>query len=119
MPADFREKAGIARDIQVGAARFDGKDPLLQVSNARLGWASDAMAEMLRRLDVRYIALTPGASYRGLHDSLVNYLGNRDPQMLVCLHEEHAVGLAQGYANVTERAMARGGNATIARISEM
>lgn len=90
----------------VGTARFDGKDALLRPSNAELGWTSDAMAEMLRRLDVRYIALTPGASYRGLHDSLVNYLGNRDPQMMVCLHEEHAVGIAQGYAKVTERPMA-------------
>lgn len=91
---------------EVGAARFDGKDELVRPSNAELGWTSDAMAEMLRRLDVRYIALTPGASYRGLHDSMVNYLGNRDPQMMVCLHEEHAVGIAQGYAKVTERPMA-------------
>ena len=36
-------------------------------------WGSDAMAELLRRLDLRYIALVPGSSYRGLHDSLVNY----------------------------------------------
>ncbi len=90
----------------VGTARFDGKDALIKPSNAELGWASDVMAEMLRRLDLRYIALTPGASYRGLHDSLVNYLGNRDPKMLVCLHEEHAVGIAQGYAKITERPMA-------------
>ena len=90
----------------VASARFDDKDRLQQPSNAELAWTSDAMAEMLRRLDVRYIALTPGASYRGLHDSLVNYLGNRDPQMMVCLHEEHAVGIAQGYAKVTERPMA-------------
>lgn len=90
----------------IASARFDDKDQLQRPSNAELGWTSDAMAEMLRRLDVRYIALTPGASYRGLHDSLVNYLGNRDPQMMVCLHEEHAVGIAQGYAKVTERPMA-------------
>ena len=90
----------------LATARFDGKDALVRPSNAEMGWASDAMAEVLRRLDLRYIALTPGASYRGLHDSLVNYLGNRDPQMLVCLHEEHAVGIAQGYAKVTERPMA-------------
>lgn len=90
----------------VASARFDDKDQLQLPSNAELSWTSDAMAEMLRRLDVRYIALTPGASYRGLHDSLVNYLGNRDPQMMVCLHEEHAVGIAQGYAKVTERPMA-------------
>ncbi len=99
-------KTGGAREIELATARFDGKDPLIKPSNAQSGWASDAMAEMLRRLDVRYIALTPGASYRGLHDSLVNYLGNRDPQMMVCLHEEHAVGIAQGYAKVTERPMA-------------
>jgi benzoylformate decarboxylase len=91
---------------EYGTARFEGKDPLVRPSNAELGWTSDAMAEMLRRLDVRYVALNPGASYRGLHDSMVNYLGNRDPQMMVCLHEEHAVGIAQGYAKVTERPMA-------------
>lgn len=93
-------------DTPLATARFDGKDQLQKPSNAQIGWASDAMAEMLRRLDLRYIALTPGASYRGLHDSLVNYLGNRDPQMMVCLHEEHAVGIAQGYSKVTEKPMA-------------
>ncbi len=67
-------------------------------------WGSDALAELLSRLDLRYIALVPGSSYRGLHDSLVNYNGNRDPQMLVCLHEEHAVAIAHGYAKVTGRA---------------
>jgi len=92
--------------IKLATATFPDKDNLVTPSNAEIGWASDAMAEMLRRLDLRYIALTPGASYRGLHDSMVNYLGNRDPQMLVCLHEEHAVAIAQGYAKVTEKPMA-------------
>ncbi|HEV3395435.1 MAG TPA: thiamine pyrophosphate-binding protein [Xanthobacteraceae bacterium] len=70
------------------------------------GFGSDVAAETLRALDVPYIALNPGASYRGLHDSLVNHLGNARPQMLLCLHEEHAVAIAQGYAKVTGRAMA-------------
>jgi thiamine pyrophosphate-dependent acetolactate synthase large subunit-like protein len=69
-------------------------------------WGSDALAELLSRLDLRYIALVPGSSYRGLHDSLVNYNGNRDPRLLVCLHEEHAVAIAHGYAKVTGRPMA-------------
>ena len=69
-------------------------------------WGSDAMAELLHRMDLRYIALVPGSSYRGLHDSLVNYAGNRDPQLLTCLHEEHAVAIAHGYAKVTGRPMA-------------
>src|SRR5690348_4499953 len=68
-------------------------------------WGSDAIAALLRRLEIPYLALNPGASYRGLHDSLVNYLGNRDPALLLCLHEESAVAIAQGYAKVTGRPM--------------
>jgi thiamine pyrophosphate-dependent acetolactate synthase large subunit-like protein len=71
--------------------------------NALFG--SDVIADTLRALDIPYIALNPGASYRGLHDSLVNRLGNTAPQMLLCLHEEHAVAIAQGYAKVTEKPM--------------
>src|SRR5215472_9451789 len=68
-------------------------------------WGSDAMAACLRALDVPYLALNPGASYRGLHDSLVNYLGNTNPQMLLALHEESAVAIAHGWAKVTGRPM--------------
>ncbi len=68
-------------------------------------FGSDVVAQTLRDLDIPYVALNPGASYRGLHDSLVNYLGNEQPQMLLCLHEESAVAIAQGYAKVTGRAM--------------
>jgi len=69
------------------------------------GFGSDVIADALSSLDVPYIALTPGASYRGLHDSIVNYLGNAKPQMLLCLHEEAAVAIAHGYAKVTGKAM--------------
>ena len=72
----------------------------------RLAWGSDVAAEVLRRLDIPYIALNPGASYRGLHDSLVNYLGNERPEMLLCLHEEQAVAIAHGYAKASSRPMA-------------
>src|SRR5262245_37909953 len=68
-------------------------------------WGSDAIAACLRGLDVPYLALNPGASYRGLHDSLVNYLGNARPQMLLALHEEVAVGIAHGYAKASGRMM--------------
>ncbi len=68
-------------------------------------FGSDIIAQTLRDLDIPYIALNPGASYRGLHDSLVNYLGNERPQMLLCPHEENAVAIAQGYAKVTGKPM--------------
>ena len=60
---------------------------------------------MLRALDIPCLALNPGASYRGLHDSIVNYLGNDRPQMLLCLHEESAVAIAHGYARAASRMM--------------
>src|SRR2546422_8278773 len=47
-------------------------------------WGSDAIAAVLRTLDIPFLALNPGASYRGLHDSIVNYLGNTRPRS-----EEH------------------------------
>jgi thiamine pyrophosphate-dependent acetolactate synthase large subunit-like protein len=72
--------------------------------NALFG--SDVVAEVLRALEIPFVALNPGASYRGLHDSLVNHLGNVTPQMLLCLHEEHAVAIAQGWAKVTGEPMA-------------
>ena len=68
-------------------------------------WGSDAIAAMLHALDIPYLALNPGASYRGLHDSIVNYLGNQHPQMLLCLHEESAVAIAHGYAKASGRMM--------------
>jgi len=68
-------------------------------------WGSDGIAAMLRALDIQYLALNPGASYRGLHDSIVNYLGNERPQMLLCLHEESAIAVAHGYARTTGKLM--------------
>ena len=64
-------------------------------------WGSDAIAALLRDMDIPYVLLNPGSSFRGLHDSLVNFLGNERPQMLLVLHEEHAVAIAHGYAKVT------------------
>lgn len=68
-------------------------------------WGSDYFAELIRATGVKYLALNPGASFRGIHDSLVNHLGNRDPAILLCLHEEHAVAIAQGYAKACGQPM--------------
>ena len=69
-------------------------------------YGSDIIAEALREQRFPYICLNPGASYRGLHDSLVNHLGNQTPEIITCMHEEHAVGIAQGYAKITDQALA-------------
>ncbi|TAK82366.1 MAG: thiamine pyrophosphate-binding protein [Betaproteobacteria bacterium] len=81
------------------------RDRPVPVAEQKELWGSDAIAAMLRALDIPYLALNPGASYRGLHDSIVNYLGNERPQMLLCLHEEAAVAIAHGYARASGRMM--------------
>lgn len=69
-------------------------------------WGSDAIVDFLQAAGIRHLSLNPGASFRGLHDSLVNYAGGAGPQLVLCLHEEHAVAVAHGWAKVTGEPMA-------------
>ncbi len=69
------------------------------------GWQSDVIVDLIKRYDFPYITLNPGASFRGLHDSLVNY-GDNKPPMMLCTHEEIAVQIAHGYAKASGKPMA-------------
>jgi len=61
---------------------------------------SDCIVDVIKRLGLEYICSNPGSSFRGLHESIVNYGENRAPEFLTCLHEESAVAMAHGYAKV-------------------
>jgi len=67
-------------------------------------WASDVIVDMLHAYGLPHAALNPGASYRGLHDSIVNY-GRNKPTMMLCQHEETAVQIAHGYAKASGKPM--------------
>jgi thiamine pyrophosphate-dependent acetolactate synthase large subunit-like protein len=69
------------------------------------GWQSDVIVDLIKRYGFPQITLNPGASFRGLHDSLVNYGGN-EPPMMLCNHEEIAVQIAHGYAKASGKPMA-------------
>ena len=69
-------------------------------------YGSDVIVEMLGRLGIQYAALNPGASFRGIHDSLVNFAKNQRPHIIQCLHEEISVALAHGYAKAAGKPMA-------------
>ncbi len=69
-------------------------------------WGSDVIVETLRGLGIEYVAMNPGASFRGVHDSLVNYLGNERPELILCPHEEIAVAVAHGYGKAAGKPMA-------------
>jgi acetolactate synthase I/II/III large subunit len=68
-------------------------------------YGSDVVVDLLRAVGIRHVAINPGATYRGLHDSLVNY-GHGDPELILTLHEEIAVALAHGYAKARGAPMA-------------
>src|ERR687887_118356 len=72
------------------------------VKNKR--WASDVIVDLLHAYKLPYAAMNPGASYRGLHDSIVNYGRNR-PYLMLCQHEETAVQIAHGYAKASGKPM--------------
>src|SRR4051794_25912776 len=67
---------------------------------------SDFMVDVLKTLDLEYAACNPGSSFRSLHESVVNYGGNRKPELLTCMHEESSVAIAHGYAKAAGKPMA-------------
>ena len=61
---------------------------------------SDFMVDVIKSLKIDYVCSNPGASFRGLHESIINYGGNRGPEFITCCHEESSVGMAHGYAKI-------------------
>jgi acetolactate synthase-1/2/3 large subunit len=74
------------------------------LTNERPG--SDFMVDVLKSLGIEYICSNPGSSFRALHESVINYGGNRNPEFLTCCHEESAVGMAHGYAKIEGKPLA-------------
>jgi acetolactate synthase-1/2/3 large subunit len=68
-------------------------------------YGSDVMVDAIKACGFKYVSLNPGSSYRGLHDSLVNYGGN-DPEIITCNHEKLAVSIAHGYTKAAREPMA-------------
>ena len=90
-----------AKKIGMKASTKPSKDA---VTPTRDRWASDVIVDLFHAYDLPHAALNPGASYRGLHDSIVNY-GRNVPTMMLCQHEETAVQIAHGYAKATGKPM--------------
>src|SRR5262245_21561699 len=66
---------------------------------------SDFMVDVVKSLGIEYIAANPGSSFRALHESIVNYGANKNPELLTCCHEESSVFIADGYARVEGKPM--------------
>jgi acetolactate synthase-1/2/3 large subunit len=92
--------AAAAEKAAPKAAKHAAKDKYI----SRPG--SDFMVDVMKTLDLQYVAANPGSSFRSLHESIVNYGGNSKPELIMCLHEETSVAIAHGYAKAAGKPMA-------------
>ena len=74
---------------------------------------SDYMVDVLKSLGFEYMASNPGSSFRSLHESLINYGGNKNPEFLTCCHEESSIAIAHGYADVAGKPMLAFAHSTV------
>src|SRR5437879_8555315 len=76
-------------------------DPVNQTSSG-----GDFMVDVLKTLDIDYLAMNCASSFRGLHEALINHGGNSKPEIITCPHEEIAVHVGQGYAKIEGKPLA-------------
>jgi len=67
---------------------------------------SDFMVDVIKSLGIEYVCSNPGSSFRGLHESCINYGGNKNPEFITCCHEESAVAIGHGYAKIEGKPLA-------------
>src|SRR6202051_3207888 len=67
---------------------------------------SDFMVDVFKALGFEYVCANPGSSFRGLHESIINYGGNKNPEFITCCHEESSVAMAHGYTKIEGKPLA-------------
>ena len=99
--------AGKVMEPSAGLMQAETERPTLIAANAGEGGrpGSDHMVDVLRALDIEYVATNPASSCRGLHESINNYAMNKKPELLTVMHEEIGCAMAQGYAKVSGKPM--------------
>jgi acetolactate synthase-1/2/3 large subunit len=63
--------------------------------------SSDFMVDVIKTLNIDYVCSNPASSFRGLHESLIDYGGNKKPEFITCTHEESSVAMCHGYFKAT------------------
>jgi acetolactate synthase I/II/III large subunit len=93
-----RPPSALAPTMQVAAAETGTPKELPRIGGVA---GSDFMVDVIKTLDIKYLPSNPASSFRAIHESLINYGGNKMPEFLTCTHEESAVGMAHGYFKIT------------------
>ena len=111
------DRRGFLRGAAAGAAALVAKPPIAMAQNTDEGTVAsvavtsnqrpgaDFMLDVIKSLGIEYCAANPGSSFRGLHESMITYGGNTNPELLTCCHEESAAAMAHGYAKIEGKPM--------------
>ena len=103
-PAQRGANGSAPEPTQVALARETGGRPG-GVARVIEHPGSDYMVDVIKTLNLEYLAANPGSTYESLHESLINYGGNQMPEFLTCCHEESAVAMCHGYAKTEGKPM--------------
>jgi acetolactate synthase I/II/III large subunit len=85
-------------DMRVAAAETATPAALAKASGPE---GSDFMVDVIKTLNIDYVCSNPASSFRALHESLIDYGGNRTPEFITCTHEESSVAMGHGYFKAT------------------
>ncbi|MEQ1884336.1 MAG: thiamine pyrophosphate-binding protein [Bryobacteraceae bacterium] len=99
----LRPPAAMAQQATQRPAPTESGGTIEVTGNEKPG--SDFMIDVFKSLGIEYCAANPGSSFRGLHESMINYGGNKNPELLTCCHEEASAAMAHGYAKVEGKPM--------------
>jgi thiamine pyrophosphate-dependent acetolactate synthase large subunit-like protein len=93
-------RAAAKPDAETGTASA----PVEVLTTDRPG--GDFAVDVLKSLGFEYACANPSSSLKGLHESLINYGGNKNPEYITCCHEESAVAMAHGYYKIEGKPLA-------------
>jgi acetolactate synthase I/II/III large subunit len=97
-----RVPSALPPSMQVAAAEVGTPKELARATRPD---GSDFMVDVIKTLDIEYLPSNAASSFRGLHESLINYGKNKKPEFLTCTHEESAVAMGHGYFKVAGKPM--------------
>ena len=117
LAAPLTPKAAAAQNAPPARAPSIPPAPNLEAERARPSDAlpdtqsssgADFMLDVMRGLGIEHAAAFVGSSFRGLHESIINYGMVTAPNLdfVCCMHEEVSVAMCHGYAKITGKPMA-------------
>jgi len=102
-PIAMAQQQQLAQNRGVAAPAEVSGGAVEVLTNERPG--ADFMLDAIKSVGIEYAAANPASSCRGLHESIINYGGNKNPELLTCCHEESSVGMSHGYAKIEGKPM--------------